>query len=166
MVDATDEGALLALGEGAYDAAVCTMALMDMVEIEPLLRALVRLLRPGARFVFSVMHPCFNNPAGDRHLAEERDCDGELVTRYSIAIEHYIRPSVARGLGMIGQPQPHYYFHRPLSLLLGGCFAVGMVLDGLEEPTFPESSAPRRTFSWENYREIPPVLIARLRTPA
>lgn len=47
LVDATDEAALLALGERQFDAAVCTMGLMDMSVIEPLFRALARLLKPG-----------------------------------------------------------------------------------------------------------------------
>jgi 2-polyprenyl-3-methyl-5-hydroxy-6-metoxy-1,4-benzoquinol methylase len=39
LVDATDESQLLALGERRFDAAVCNMALMDMVTIAPLMRA-------------------------------------------------------------------------------------------------------------------------------
>jgi 2-polyprenyl-3-methyl-5-hydroxy-6-metoxy-1,4-benzoquinol methylase len=55
VVDATDEAALLALGAQSFDAAVCTMGLMDMPEIDPLLRALSQLLKPRARVVFAVM---------------------------------------------------------------------------------------------------------------
>ena len=51
VLDATDEAALLTLGASAYDAALCSMALFDMAEIRPLMRALARLLRPGGRFV-------------------------------------------------------------------------------------------------------------------
>src|SRR5260370_33389077 len=47
LVDATDEQQLLALGEAQFDAAVCNMALMDMVTIKPLLAALPRLRKPG-----------------------------------------------------------------------------------------------------------------------
>ena len=39
VLDATDEAALVALGEGQFDAALCNMALMDMAEIVPLHRA-------------------------------------------------------------------------------------------------------------------------------
>ena len=47
QVDATDEEALLAVGEEAlFDAAVCNNALMDMAEIKPLFSALFKLLRP------------------------------------------------------------------------------------------------------------------------
>jgi 2-polyprenyl-3-methyl-5-hydroxy-6-metoxy-1,4-benzoquinol methylase len=63
VVNATDREALLGLGAGAFDGALCNMALMDMAEIEPMMTALAMLLKPGGRFVFSVLHPCFNNPA-------------------------------------------------------------------------------------------------------
>ena len=57
VIAATDEAALLKLGENSFDAAVSAMALMDMAEIEPLFRALTKLIRPGGCFIFAVMHP-------------------------------------------------------------------------------------------------------------
>jgi SAM-dependent methyltransferase len=60
--DATDEGALLALGEpGSFDAVVSNMAIMDMESIEPMVAAAARLLGPNGRFVFSTLHPSFNS---------------------------------------------------------------------------------------------------------
>jgi SAM-dependent methyltransferase len=82
VLDTTDEAALLALGENGFDAALCQMALFDMAEIEPLLQALPRLLRPGGRFVFSVIHPCFNSPHM-AHVAEMEDRAGDIVTQYN-----------------------------------------------------------------------------------
>ena len=138
VVDATDEAALLSLGEGRFDAALCNMALFDMAEIGPLMRALPMLLRPGGRFVFSVIHPCFNNS----RMAQ-----------------------VARGVAIAGQPQPQLYFHRPLQVLLGAAFDVGFVLDGLAERAFPpDHPAGSTPLSWGgNFSEIPPVLVVRLR---
>jgi 2-polyprenyl-3-methyl-5-hydroxy-6-metoxy-1,4-benzoquinol methylase len=62
VIDATDYDSLVSLGENTFDAALCNMALFDMAEIEPLMRALRKLIRSGGGFVFSVIHPCFNNP--------------------------------------------------------------------------------------------------------
>lgn len=163
VIDATDENALLALGEKSFDAAVCTMALMDMPEIEPLLSAVRQLLKPNGRFVFSVTHPCFNSSRGLQRVAEEEDRDGHIVDVYAIKISAYATPETYRGLGIIGQPAPQYYFHRPLNVLFGACFNAGFVLDALEEPTFGADVKPKRPFSWENYHEIPPVLIVRWR---
>lgn len=166
VLDATDEAALLALGEGAFDAALCQMALFDMAEIEPLMRALARLLRPGGRFVFSVIHPCFNSPHVVQ-MAELEDREGELVTLYSVKVTGYMTATAAHGIAIVGQPRPQLYFHRPLHALLGAGLQAGFVLDGLEERAFPPDHAPgRHPLGWSGkFAEIPPVLVARLRAP-
>jgi ubiquinone/menaquinone biosynthesis C-methylase UbiE len=164
VIDASRGEDLLALGERRFDAAVCNMALMDMAQIDPLLESLARLLKPGGRFVFSVTHPCFNN-LGSVKVMEEEDREGEIVTRYGVKVFGYITPKAGKGLGMIGQPQPQYYFERPLSVLLQHGFRAGFVLDGLEEPAFDVQNQAKRPLSWENFSEIPPALVARLRLP-
>ena len=163
LVDATDAVALVELGGGGrFDAAVCTMAMMDMAAIDPLLSSLSQILRPGGRFVFSVVHPCFNS-SGVKLVAEETTTEtGDLVTRYSVNVSDYIRPRAARGVAMKGQPAPHYYFDRPISLLFNEAFKTGFVLDGLEEPTFHESAHDGRP-NWSNITELPPALVARMR---
>jgi 2-polyprenyl-3-methyl-5-hydroxy-6-metoxy-1,4-benzoquinol methylase len=167
IVDATDEAALLALGEGQFDAALCAMALFDMAEIDPLMRSLPRLLRPGGRFVFSVLHPCFNN-SHVVQMAEMEDREGEIVTVYSVKVSGYMTPTVARGAAIAGQPKPQLYFHRPLQVLLGAGFKAGFVLDALEERSFPADHPHTRSpLAWGgNFCEIPPVLVARMRLPA
>jgi 2-polyprenyl-3-methyl-5-hydroxy-6-metoxy-1,4-benzoquinol methylase len=166
VVDATDEAALLALGEGRFDAAICNMALFDMANIEPLMRALARLVRPRGRFVFSVVHPCFNN-SHTTHVAEMEDREGEIVTVYSVKISRYMSPSVTHGVAIAGQPRPQLYFDRPMQMLFGTAFDAGFVLDGLEERAFPPDHLPRRhPLGWSgNFSEIPPVLVARMRLP-
>jgi SAM-dependent methyltransferase len=166
VLDATDESALLALGESQFDAALCAMALFDMAEIDPLMFALRRLLRPGGRFVFSVLHPCFNN-SHVVQMAEMEDRDGDIVTVYSVKVSGYLTPGVARGSAIPGQPKPQLYFHRPLQVLLGAGFRVGFVLDDLEERAFPaDHPSTRSPLAWGgNYSEIPPVMVVRLRLP-
>jgi 2-polyprenyl-3-methyl-5-hydroxy-6-metoxy-1,4-benzoquinol methylase len=167
VIDGTNETALIALGEGLFDAALCNMALFDMAEIDPLLRALSRLLKPKGRFVFSVVHPAFNNSTM-AHVAELVDKDGELVTTYSVKIWGYLTSTVLLGAAIAGQPEPQPYFHRPLTELFGACFRAGFVLDGLEEPAFPpdhEQKPGKNPLMWSGkFSEIPPVLVARVRT--
>lgn len=166
VTDATDEEQLLSLGEGRFDAAVCNMALMDMAAIDPLMRALRRLLKPSGRFVFSVQHPAFNSNAVTLVL-EEDDREGALVETYSVKVRGYLHVPPGKGGGMPGEPVPHPYFHRPLGELFGACFRAGFVVDGIEEPSFakPEDDSRSATpaISWENFVEIPPVLVARAR---
>jgi len=111
-----------------------------------------------------VLHPCFN---GTRmvQMAEQEDRGGQLTTTYSIKVYGYLTPTVRAGIAMVGQPSPQPLFDRPLQILLGACFAAGLVLDGLEERSFPpEVAAGSTPLSWSgHYSEIPPVLVARVR---
>jgi hypothetical protein len=139
------------------------MALMDMADIAPLYAALGRLLKAGARFVFSVMHPCFNTNA-TTFLAEWEDREGVPVTTMAVKVTGYLNPKPAKGFAVAEQPVPHYYFHRPLQVLLGAAFAAGFVLDGLEERAFEAAQrTPGKLLNWTNYQEIPAALVARVR---
>jgi SAM-dependent methyltransferase len=163
LMDLVDPDQLATLGAARFDAAVCNMAIMDMTSITPLLAATFRALRPSGRFVFSILHPCFNTP-GTRLIAERDDNDGRVI--YAVRVSRYLGLVPEPGIGMRGQPEPHYYFSRPLSVLLSACFAAGFVLDGFEEPASnvaPKSVTP---LSWDNYAEIPPILAVRLRLRA
>jgi 2-polyprenyl-3-methyl-5-hydroxy-6-metoxy-1,4-benzoquinol methylase len=164
VVDATDAGALSSLGHERFDAALCNMALMDMADIGPLMTALPSLLRPGGRFVFSLLHPCFNNPAVVQ-TGELQDRGGEVVTTYSVKVSRYLTPYTQAGVAFHDQPAPHPFFHRPLARLLGEGFDAGLVLDALEEPAFPPDDAGGSSpLSWNGrFSELPPVLVARMK---
>jgi 2-polyprenyl-3-methyl-5-hydroxy-6-metoxy-1,4-benzoquinol methylase len=162
VIDATDEAQMLALGEGRFDAALSNMAIMDMTTIEPLMSAVSKLLKPGGRFVFSLMHPCFNG-SGMKLCVEEDDAGGEIRTVHSVKVSKYGGGNAEKGLGMIGQPAPQYYFHRTLTELFTTCFRAGFVLEGIEEPTFAEEADTNRPLSWVNFRDIPPAMVVRMR---
>ena len=167
VLDATDRAALLELGIGAFDGALCNMAIMDMADIGPLMSALASLLRPGGRFVFSILHPCFNNPAVVQ-MGELEDQSGNFVTTYSVKVSRYMTPFTQTGLAMHGQPEPHPYFHRPLGALLEPAFSAGLAMDAMEECAFtPEHRGGNTALSWDGrFSEIPAVLVVRLRKPA
>ena len=162
VIDATDESALLALGERSFDAAVCTMAIMDIASVGPLARALSRLLKPGGRFVFSVLHPAFNSPKV-RMAAEFEDRGGEYVEDFSIRVGRYATAYSAMGRAMRAQPEAQLYFHRSISTLYGLFFGAGFALDGMEEPCFREPGTGSTAVSWANFTDIPPVLVSRMR---
>jgi len=164
IIDATDRDKLLELGVESFDGALCNMALMDMEDIVPLMSALTSLLRRNGRFVFSVIHPCFNNPAAIQ-MGELEDRAGTIVTTYSVKVSRYLTPYTQVGLAMHGQPEPHPYFHRPLSALLAPAFDAGLVLDAIEECAYPKEHAGGSTpLSWSGqFSEIPAALVVRLR---
>ena len=163
VVNAADERALLKLGRGRFDKAVCTMALMDMPEIRPLFRALPKLLKPHGVFVFSVTHPCFNSANIERFAEAREDAEGRYAPRSGVKVTGYLTPSARKGEGVVGQPETQFYFDRPISLLLKHAFAAGFVVDGMEEPSLPRDRARRGGMRWDDMPDIPPVMVVRMR---
>jgi len=162
VLDATDESSLISLGEKQFDAALSNMALFDIPEIEPLFHALPKLLKPNGVFVFSLMHPAFNNPSATL-LAEEWD-DGQIRERYAVRVPRYINQFQSQGLALRSQPKPQLYFHRPIKDYMNIAFQNGFVLDGFDERAFPPEQPQSAPLGWGGkFSEIPPVLIARMR---
>jgi ubiquinone/menaquinone biosynthesis C-methylase UbiE len=162
--DATDEQALLALGDlASFDAVVSNMAIMDMESIEPMAAASSRLLKPGGRFVFSTLHPAFNS--GDVRATVEYDLEGNVPEMHSLKVSSYGRPSSAKGVALPGQPVQQWYFHRPLWMILKPFFDQGFVLDGLEEPLVDAEDSTPGTPTFV-FTQLPGVLVARMRTAA
>jgi 2-polyprenyl-3-methyl-5-hydroxy-6-metoxy-1,4-benzoquinol methylase len=164
VIDATDREALRSLGGEPFDALVCNMALMDIANIEPLIEVGRELLAPGAPFVFSVQHPCFNSRYSSVVLENSIDpATGLWGTKSFLKLSGYSEPSISRGEAMSGQPALQLYFHRPLQELFGAFFRAGYVLDGLVEPTFDPPAARGMKPDWASMPGIPPVLVARMR---
>lgn len=163
VLDATEPTDLEALGNFRFDSALCNMALFDIANVEPLFRILPRILRPGGSFVFSLMHPAFNNPTSV-HILEESDLGGEIVTQYAIKSSRYMSQFQAYGLALRNQTKPQLYFHRPLEAYLNLGFQNGFILDGFEERAFPAEVPASHALSWGGqFHEFPPVLVARMR---
>jgi ubiquinone/menaquinone biosynthesis C-methylase UbiE len=161
LADATDEEALLALGDpGTFDAVVSNMAIMDMESIEPMVAAASRLLHPAGRFVFSTLHPAFNS--GDARPTVELDPEGSVTEIYSVKVSSYGRSFTSKGVALPDQPVQQWYFHRPLWMILEPFLEHGFVLDGLEEPLVgPDHGSPGTPM--HVYTQLPGVLVARMR---
>jgi hypothetical protein len=79
-------------------------------------------------------------------------------------ISHYLSSTKFEQLGILGQPTPHYFFHRPLQEILKPAFQHGWVLDGLEEQTLQyEAETKKESLSRQNFPEIPAILGFRFR---
>ena len=163
VVDATDEAALLALGENHYDLLVSTMALMDIPDLEPMFRAAYQNLKAEGIFVFATAHPAFfSNNTG--YLSEMNEIDGQAVYTHSLKVTHYLELPPQKGVGAHNEPAPHYYYHRPLSELLDYGFRNGFVLDALREPGFAKTEPQNvRPLSWTAMWQIPPVIVGRFK---
>ena len=160
LVDVTSQKDLNKLSGQKFDSIVCTMALMDIENIEPLISFLPRVLKHKGKFVFSILHPCFNS--GDVLLIHEHnDAAGKPHHNYFVKVKNnYLVSRKFKGCGMRGQPEAQYYFHRPISEILNLCFKNGFVLNAMKEPPFMR----KKTDSiWENvFKNTPAAMICRL----
>jgi ubiquinone/menaquinone biosynthesis C-methylase UbiE len=57
-----DAQSLAAVADESFDGVVCSMALMDIPDLDATLRTVSRILRPGGWFVFSIVHPIAQTP--------------------------------------------------------------------------------------------------------
>jgi ubiquinone/menaquinone biosynthesis C-methylase UbiE len=161
VIDVTSEADLKKLTNNTYDSIVCTMALMDIENIDTLINHLPKMLKKEGAFVFSILHPCFNS--GENTLIYERDdLGGEVKGRYYVKICNYLIEKSEMGIGMIGQPKPQYYFHRPVSTYLKYFFKNGFILDAYEEPSFVNIEESDSIYD-NVFKHIPPALVCRLR---
>lgn len=144
------------------DKAVCTMAMMDVPQVKPLFSALQSLLPPGGTFVFSITHPCFHSATIQRFAEIGEESDGRHVTRTGVKVSSYLSPSARRTEGIVGQPEPQWFFHRPLSLLFAHGFEAGFSIDGLEEPCLPPADG-KPGVRWRDMPDVPPILVVRMR---
>jgi ubiquinone/menaquinone biosynthesis C-methylase UbiE len=164
VVDAGNPDDLVALGTRRFTKAVCTMALMDMPEIRPLFAALSRMLVPGGAFVFSLTHPCFHSAAVERFAEVSEEGAGRHIVSTGVKVSSYLSPFAKKTEGIVGQPTPQWFFHRPLNALFQLGFENGFVVDGLEEPGLPKADTHRAGVRWHDMPEIPPIMVVRMRS--
>ena len=163
VVDAASAEAVLSAGSNRFNKAVCTMAIMDMPEIGPLFTLLSRVLTPGGAFVFSVTHPCFHSAAIQRFTEIYEEQAGRHVIRSGVKVSSYLSPFARKTEGIVGQPEPQWFFHRPISVLLEFGFKAGFVVDGIEEPRFPETEKPKSGVRWHDMPDVPPIMVVRMK---
>lgn len=121
--------------DAAFDAAVSLFTHTDVDDFAGLVQEVVRVLRPGAPFVYVGVHPCFVGPHSvydvDREAPELHPGWYRLTGRYDEA------PGIWRGSGVrvrVGAS------HLPLGLFLQTFLDAGLQLECVEEPAAREYS--------------------------
>lgn len=174
--DARDIGTL-ELG-GAFDAAACVMALMNIEPMEPVLRAVADRLKPGGGLVVVILHPAFRAAKQTSWGWAEGEGEGEQkrpggrggkkagAVRQYRRVDGYLTPAPVRIVanpGEVAHGKPAvetWSFHRPLQAYVRACASAGLLIDRLEEwPSQRVStSGPRAAEENRARREIPMFL--------
>jgi 2-polyprenyl-3-methyl-5-hydroxy-6-metoxy-1,4-benzoquinol methylase len=129
---------------GPFDAVVASMVLLDIPDWAAAMRACVAALAPGGLFVFSVIHPCFEQlaPSWGTH-GEYRI--GEYFAEYEI-------------------PGPYASsFHRPLSAYLNELARLDCHLSETAEPALDPATAAAAGRDAQAYVHLPNFLVVAAR---
>ncbi len=127
------------LDASVFDAVVANYVLMDVREYEGAMAEIARVLKPGGRFVFSLVHNTIDFQ-WDRSATDSPRKDDRVGWRDS---GYFIRRA---GYIQWGAFEPFLTFHRPLRDYLAACKTVGLELRDLDEPYLTE----------EGQRVLPP----------
>jgi len=107
----------------SFSAAVANMSLMTALNLEPFVRAISNVLRPGGCFIFTITHPCFWPSYWGYIDAPWFQYKEEIV------IEAPFKISLAPGSGLTTT-----HIHRPLEMYVNTLESCGLSLDRMLEP--------------------------------
>lgn len=132
--------------DGAYDAVLANMVLMDIPRIDVAIAEFARLLVDGGILVFSITHPCF---FCYDWVADEQ---GERAHK---AVSDYLAPKIME-LNFWGKT---FHFHRPLSHYFDVLFQNGFCVDVFREPLL--EPVPGEHPGWGYRMQVPSFAVIR-----
>lgn len=119
---------VLTLDHMAFDIVVANMIFMDIPDYQSAIQHCINVLKPGGHFIFSLLHPCFDE-------VNRPDFEKGYRTKGYIRVDEYLREFMVQQI--VG-----YYIHRPLSAYLNLVIDAGCTIRQVIEPTLtPEGIA-------------------------
>lgn len=145
---------LAPLPSARFDLVYCNLALMDIANLTATYAAVARVLRQGGRFVFTLVHPCFNTPGSDIAPDADGRIRAAIVRRYTEE-GHWTSGRTGAWRNKVGA------HHRTLSTYVNGLLSSGFTLLRIEEPVLRN----RQDLSGiaELWAHLPPVLLVEAR---
>ena len=122
------------ISKDSFDTLICNLALMDIEDLDRAYKAVSRVLKPEGRFIFSVLHPCFESPfsvenGGHLEVNDAGDFLSHRIFDYSEEGRWY-----SGGTGMRGT---FGSIHRKVSTYINGLLENSLRLRRIAEPSLP-----------------------------
>lgn len=148
---------LSAFADGRFDLVVSNLVLQDVKGYERALREIARVLKPGGRLVFSLVHPAFGSPPVRGWIQEPRDSNRNEDRQY-VKVDRYFERSAERwGFGDLPRSTS---FHRPLRDYFHALVDAGFLVRRLEEPIPTRQAVEERPRDFlHEYDRVPYFLI-------
>jgi SAM-dependent methyltransferase len=148
------DAARLPLADGSFDCVVAFMSLQDVEDMRGAVGEAARVLEPGGRFCFAIVHPL--NSGGQ---FQGEGPDAPFVIDGSYLAESYYQDEVTRDeleLVLVSA-------HRPLQVYADALADAGFVIERLREPPIPQAAyAEARSRRWTRVPLFLYVRAARL----
>ena len=126
-----DAGRLEFAATAEFDLVMCTMALMDMPDAESPIREIARVMKPDARAIICISHPCFDVPENSEWLVETTGTGGVSAWR---KVRRY-REIFAAPIGWSNKDFFTLTYHRPLQWYFRALRSAGLCVTAFEEPS-------------------------------
>jgi 2-polyprenyl-3-methyl-5-hydroxy-6-metoxy-1,4-benzoquinol methylase len=108
--------------QDSFDCVVANMVFMDIPDYKAAMHNCIVALKSGGSFIFSLLHPCFEEPAS------------EWAKKSYVEVREYLQEYTV--------PQTYtYLFHRPLSAYINFIIEEGCILRKMLEPQLSEELA-------------------------
>jgi SAM-dependent methyltransferase len=145
------DAAAMPLDDGVADVVVASLSLLNIADLDGALREIARVLAPGGRFAFSVVHPL-------RSIGSARELLGPASSYFDEL--HFAETRAREGVSMT-----FHDVHRPLSVLLAAVTGAGLLIEELREPV-PTDEHVAAHPGVARWRSDPCLLFARAVKPA
>ncbi|APB68898.1 class I SAM-dependent methyltransferase [Paenibacillus polymyxa] len=114
-------------GDQSFDLIVSNMVIQDLAHYEQAIAEMQRLLVPGGRFIFSILHPCFQTP-------QSGWVKDETGKKLYWKVDQYFNEGPLEQAIPYDQEEKILYFHRTLSSYVQTIIEAGLLLEGMIEP--------------------------------
>jgi len=142
--------------DAKFDAVVSNLVFMDLQDLDGALKELRRVLKPGGRLIFSIMHPCFSSSPVHGWVRSPVDSQrGEDWLYWKV--DHYFDQSIEEW-AYFDFP-PTYSFHRTLSNYVNALLKNGFTITAFEEPVPTEKDIEEHYRDLNDFERIPWFLI-------
>jgi len=155
-----------AIEPASFDLVVSFMAIMDIASVDSTFTEVARVLKDDGRFVFNLLHPCFQPPVARWVYREDAPHTDE--NRLHFAVDRYFdRGSIEEHVTVSGiAPEPLYLtrirFHRTLEDYVRALRAAGLSIHDLRESVASREMI-RRFPGLDRTRRIPYFMLIEAR---